>query len=61
MTYPQINALGRQAATEIGAVLSTIPQASVENLCDEILGAGAIACFGGGREEIGRASCRERV
>ncbi len=50
MNYPQIKALGQQAAAEIEGVLSTVTHASVERFCADILGASAIACFGGGRE-----------
>ena len=52
MNYPQIKALGQQAAAEIGGVLSTVTQASVESFCADILGATTIACFGGGREGL---------
>ena len=52
MNYPQINALGQQAAAEIGGVLSTVTQASVESFCADILGATTIACCGGGREGL---------
>jgi 6-phospho-3-hexuloisomerase len=52
MTSPDVHAMGRQALEEIGAVIERIPVGDIEHLCDEIRGAGRIACYGVGREGL---------
>ena len=52
MTDAELQAMGRRALEEIGAVMDRIPAVDVERLCSEIRGAGRIACYGVGREGL---------
>jgi 6-phospho-3-hexuloisomerase len=52
MTAADLQAMGRRALEEIGAVLDRIPAADIELLCSEIRAAGRIACYGVGREGL---------
>lgn len=42
----------RQAVEEVGAVLAALPAGTVELMCDGIMAATRIACFGVGREGL---------
>jgi 6-phospho-3-hexuloisomerase len=47
-----VHALARQALAEVGAVFAALLPGTAERLCDEILDARRIACFGVGREGL---------
>ncbi len=44
--------LGRQAVEEVGAVFAALPPDAADSICDGILAAKRIACFGVGREGL---------
>lgn len=44
--------MGRQAVAEVGAVLAALPPEAADRLCDAILAARRIACYGVGREGL---------
>jgi 6-phospho-3-hexuloisomerase len=52
MTPDDLQAMGRRALGEIGAVIDRIPAGDIAQLCGEILAAGRIACYGVGREGL---------
>jgi 6-phospho-3-hexuloisomerase len=44
--------MSRRALAEVGAALEAVSSDDVERLCEEICGAGRIACYGVGREGL---------
>ncbi len=47
-----VRAMARQALDEVGAVFAALPPNAADRMCDGILGAKRIACFGVGREGL---------
>ncbi len=47
-----VQAMARRALTEIGAVFDSLPADAADRMCDEILNARRIACYGVGREGL---------
>ncbi len=44
--------IARQAVDEVGAVFAALPAGTIERMCDGIMAAKRIACFGAGREGL---------
>lgn len=49
---PDVVGMARQALDEVGAVFTALAPDSVDRLCDELLRARRIACYGVGREGL---------
>ncbi len=52
MSSTDFYAMAAQAIREVGAVLTALPSGDAERMCDEILRARRIACYGVGREGL---------
>lgn len=52
MSGAEFHAMAAQAINEVGAVLAALAPDDVERMCDEILRARSIACYGVGREGL---------